>query len=399
MLVSVISGLGGLLQARWVSPVVFGEFRKYGILTSYLCLGLALVHDGLMRQYPYLIGKGEQEEALRVSAAAKWWYLLLSRLFSVLFVILAGYSLFREDYRATVGWGTQIAAVWVAYYGAYQMVMYRSSSNFKRLAYNNLISSTLSFVYLLFVKFFGYWGLAIRFILTNIQGVLINQRYLPVKIKAVFDYRRLCGLAKISLPLAVPGYIRTSFLGATLSGVILKYCGAEGLGLYGIALTFQGFALIFTTSLNQIFTVKLTSKFGETENVFSCFRYAKIPTLLSVLSATGVAGAFCVIIGPFIQFLLPRYVDSIPLIQILSIHLPLVAMGLPFMAIRAALWYKTLVFMALFQCLACLLMVFILKKTLIHITACMILAEAFTLLAGYLIVGYQYKVERMRSSK
>lgn len=397
ILVSIIIGLGGLLQARWVCPAVLGEFRKYGIITMYLYFGLVLVHDGLMRQYPYLIGKGHKEEALRVSAAAKWWYVLLSWLFSAFFAVLAIYSLYKEDYRATIGWGAQITVVWTIYYGAYQTVMYRSSSDFKRLTYNNLISGILGFFYVGFVKFFGYWGLAVRTLAINIQSLLINGRYLPVKVKAVFDYKRLVGLAKISIPLSVPGYIQISFLNATVSGIILRYCGETGLGIYGIAIIFQQFTLTFTAALNQLFTVKLTRRFGETENVYSCFRYATIPTLLSAMAATGLAIAVCIAIGPFIRVVIPQYVDSIPLIQILSIVLPLTALGLPLIMFRAALWYKTVIVLSLFKFFICFLLIFLFEKTLINITACTVLAEFFTLLVGYSIVGYRYKTERSRA--
>jgi len=399
ILVSIINGLAGLLQARWVSPVVLGEFRKYGIITMYLYFGLVLVHDGLMRQYPYLIGKGDNEEALRVSAAAKWWYVLLSWIFSIFFMILVLHSLYRKDWLATVGWGAQIPMVWTVYYGAYQTVMYRTSSHFKRLAYNSLILSVLSFVCLFFVKLFGYWGLAIRLTLANISGILINQCYLPVKIKAVFDYKRLVGLAKISIPLSVPGYIQTSCLHATLSGVILKYCGETGLGLYGIAFVFQGFALTFTAALNQIFTVKLTKRLGETENVYACFRYAMIPTLLSAIAATGLAVALCITVAPFIRILIPQYVDAIPLIQIFSILLPLMALGLPLIMLRAALWYKAVIFLSLFKFSICFLLIFLFEKTLTNIVACMVIAEFSTLLAGYSIVGYRYKTKRDRTVK
>ena len=86
LLVAVLGGLGSLLQARLVGPEVLGELAKFGILTGYLNVGLVLVHDGLMRQFPYLLGQGNKEEALKVAAAAKWWYLFLSWLFTLFFI-------------------------------------------------------------------------------------------------------------------------------------------------------------------------------------------------------------------------------------------------------------------------------------------------------------------------
>ena len=60
---TVLSGIGGILQATWVDPQILGRFYKYAILTGYVNLLLVFVQDGLSRQYPYLIGAGRKEEA------------------------------------------------------------------------------------------------------------------------------------------------------------------------------------------------------------------------------------------------------------------------------------------------------------------------------------------------
>lgn len=395
LLVAVIGGLGGLLQARWIDPEVFGEFRKYGILTSYFYVGLVLVHDGLARQFPYLLGKGNREEALRVAAGAKWWYLLLSWFFTLVFAGLCLTRVLKGDYRAAVGWGAQIPCIWAAIYGAYLGVMYRTSSDFRRLSYNNVISSLFGFAALIIVKVWGYWGLAARFVFQNIVSVYVNRRYLPVKVKAVLDVKGLAQLAKISLPLSIPGYIHTSCLSASLSVIILQYCGQSGLGVYGVALTFQGMAMTFTAALNQIFVTKMTCKFGESDDVFSCLKYARTPTLLSVAAATVLAVFLCLVIGPFIRLLLPKYVEAVPIIRILAISLPLSAAGLPLIVLRAALWYKSVIALALTRFAVCIVAVALLPKTLGMIAACLIVGEFCSLFVGFGILEWSRRKARV----
>jgi O-antigen/teichoic acid export membrane protein len=388
LFVAVLGGMGGLLQARWIDPAVFGEFRKFGILTSYFYIGLILVHDGLMRQFPYLIGKGKRDDALKVAATAKWWYLLLSWLFSAFFAGLTLVSVWKGDYRSAVGWGAQIPCIWATIYGFYLGVMYRTSFDFKRLSYNNITSSIVSFFALVLVKVWGYWGLAARFALQHMVGLYINRRHLPVKVKAVFDAKGLAELAKISLPLAIPGYIHTSCLTASLSVIILKFCGQSGLGVYGMALTFQTMAMTFTTALNQIFITKLTSRFGETDDVFSCVRYAKVPTLLSVGSASVLALGLSLVVSPFVRLLLPKYVEAIPVIRILAMSLPLSAAGLPLIILRSALWYKSVFALALTRFLVCLTAVALCPKTLTAIAACFVFGEFCSLIVGFGILEW-----------
>jgi len=385
-LVAVIGGLGGLLQARWVSPEVFGEFRKYGILTSYFYIGLVFVHDGLIRQYPYLLGKKQEKEALQTAAVAKWWYLLLSWFFTLVFVVLSVNSLVQDKILASIGWFAQIAMVWTVYYGAYLNVMYRTSSDFKQLSYNNLVASVLNLGLLVLVKIWGYWGLALRFVSASVLSVVINRHFAPVKVKAEWNAQRFVDLAKISLPLSIPGYINTSFLSATLSYFILQYSGEHGLGVYGIAITFQAFALTFTAAVNQIFTVKLTSKFGETERVSECLKYAMVPTVLSILVGSLMAIGLCLAIKPFIGLLLPKYLDATLIIQILSLSIPLAAAALPLVIFRSALWYKSFFTYSIVRFIACLLCIALFPKNLTGIVISSVVAEFASLLIGYVML-------------
>ena len=387
---AVLGGVAGLIQVRWINPDVFGEFRKYGILTAYFNIGLVLVHDGLSRQFCYLSGKGDRNSALQTAAVAKWWYLTIAFLFSAIFLWLALNSLWKLDYRAAGGWCTQIPCVWTAIYGAYLGVMYRTSLDFRRLSINNVIVSIIGFFSLGLVKLWGFWGLLIRLLLQNNINLFINRRYVPVRVKAIFDFSKLLALAKISVPLALPGYINTSFLSATMSYAVLHYCGQSALGVYAIATTFQAMAMTFNAALDQIFTTKLTCRFGVTDDIFSCLKYSKIPTLLSIVVAASLAVAFSLMIGPFIRMFIPQYEAAIPVIQVLAINLPISAAGLPLTLLRSALWYKSITFLMIIRCLACLIAVVLLPKTATFVAASLVLGEFCALIAGFGILTWAY---------
>lgn len=380
---AVLGGIGGLIQARWIGPEVLGEFGRFGIMTVYFNVGLVLVHDGVSRQFPYLLGQGNKEAALKAAATAKWWYLLLCWLFSIFFAVLSITSVMKGDYRAAVGWGAQMPIVWTAIYGAYLGVMYRTSSEFKRLSYNNVIAKVLDFCSLIMVRIWGYWGLAARSVIAQTVGLYLGQHYVPVKVKAIFDVKGLMDLARISLPLSIPGYFGTSFLTASFSFIILKYCGQHGLGIYVLAFSFQTMAMTLTTAIHQMFITKLTYKFGETEDVVACLKWARRPTLLSVWASALFAVALCLVIDPFIRFILPKYEEAIPVIRILSLQLPLAAAALPLLLINTALWYKTTAALTLTRVLICLTAVAVFPKTLTMIVTCIILGGV-----GHLIVGY-----------
>jgi hypothetical protein len=297
-------------------------------------------------------------------------------------------NLTTGDYRSAAGWGAQIPIVWLTIYGAYLGVMYRTSSDFRRLAYNNVIATIIGFSALTFVKVFGYWGLIARSIITSGVGLFLGRRYVPVNEKAELDAKGLVALAKISLPLSVPGYIGTSCLSATLSYLILQYRGQSGLGIYGVALTFQAMVLTIATAAHQMLVTKITQKLGETGDITTCLKYAKLPTLLNVAVASALALALYVVIGPIIRLTLPSYEEAIPIIRILAWKLPIFAAALPLIILNSALWYKSVIILALIPFFVSLTVVAFFPKTLDVIATSMILGDFCALVVGYIILRF-----------
>lgn len=394
-LASAISGVSGILYSQWISPEDLGEFNKYGILTGYLGIGLIFVHGALPRQYPYLLGKGNLEEATKVSAAAKWWYLCFSWIGTIIFIILSLRALWYQDYRAVFGWFTQIPALWMAIYGLYLQSMYRSSNDFVKLSKNQLVASISAFVLLVLVKFFSFWGFLVRFFIQSGISVWVHERFNPAPIKAKFDFVRLKTLAKMSLPLSIPAYIDTYLLKSSLSFFILSYLGEASLGLYSWALMLQGMAMILVRAIHQIYVTKITIKFGQTEDVMECFRYALRPTLVSIGFSVMIAAAFSLLIGPFVDFVAPNYAESVPILMVLIWQMPLFASGLGLIVMSSALWYRSLITMRILKTMICLCLVWILPKTIVNVAMAIIFSDlAYYFLSYILFLFWAKKLQK-----
>lgn len=389
MLATAVSGLGGVIQARWVSPEILGEFQKYGILTSYLAILVILVQDGLMRQFPYLIGQGRRDEAIAIAATAKSWYVLAAVVVAAIFSVLSIAALVRGDLIAAAGWGTQVIASISGTYGVYLQTIYRRSMEFKRLSYNGLISSVVGFVFLIAVRCFGFYGLALKAIGQHIVRLACDARYIPIKVKMIWDRRRFVDLAKISLPLSIEGYIRTSFMTATFGFLVVRYCGAKDLGLYGIAAAFEGFAMLFVMSLMQIFDVKMANKFGESDSFEKSVKSLIVPTVLGIGCAIILAVVLCLLIGPFIRLFVPKYVDAIPVVYVLSAALPVTAAIMPTRMLRIALMYRSIYFLAILRVALLVFTVQFIPHTIEWFAGCKIGVEMVAILCGYGILWHK----------
>ena len=383
ILCSILSGLGGLLQARWLDPATFGEFQQYGILAGYMSMGVILVNDGLIRQYPYYLGKGDKAKALEIAGVAKWWYVFVSCVMSLTMASCMVVSIFKGNWHAVIGWGAWIVVSWMSIYGTFLGIMYRTSSDFKRLSVNSLCAATWSFIALTLVRLFGYCGLAMRMASVAVFNIYLNSKHLPVKVKAICDFSKLKELASISLRFALPAYFHSTGLTATMNALILYFCSKQGLGVFAVAISFQGLALTFSNSLNQIFNIKVTTKFGASEDVRACLKYAIKPALLGMMLSFCIAVAGAFLIGPFIRLAIPKYVESIPVIQVLLFGIITSSLNLPLLVIKAAMMWKTAAVQAFANFAATISLIVLLPKSPVWVAVAMVCGGLMEPLVGY----------------
>ena len=386
LLVSVLSALGGIIQARWISPEVMGEFRKYGILTGYFTVFLVVANDGLARQYSYLIGKGDREESERVAAAAKSWYLLSSWLATAVFGVLAALAGLRSDWVAVVGWSTQVVLSWSTLYGAYLGILYRNAHDFKKLTVNMLAGSVTSFALLVAVKFFGFWGLCIKQAAGAWAGLWLTVRNVPLKVRPALDSARLLHLAKIGIPMSLAGYLSTSLWSSTEAFLILKQCGEKALGLVAVALFIVGAAQTLTNSIHQVYVPRITQHFGKDDDFVASLRFTLKPTVINFLVSLAIVAATLVCIAPLMRLIIPKYVEAVPSIRLLIWMLPIQALQMPFTLLKANLMYWHLFVPAVAGFLMFMGLAWLANGSLTGLIAASLSGRVFVLLASLLMV-------------
>lgn len=386
LLVSALSALGGIIQARWISPEVMGEFRKYGILTGYFTVFLVVTNDGLARQYSYLIGKGERDESERVAGAAKSWYLFSSWLATAIFSFLIIRAGLRKEWVAVLGWATQVVLSWSVLYGAYLGILYRNAHDFKKLTVNAVVGSALSFILLVAVKFFGFWGLCVRQSVGTGVGLWLTIRNAPLKVKPVVDIARLKHLARIGIPMSLAGYLSTSLWSSTEAFVILKQCGEKALGLVAVALFIVGAAQTLTNSIHQVYVPRITQHFGKNDDFVASLRFTLKPTAINFLVSLVIVAATLLCISPLMQLLIPKYVEAVPSIRLLIWILPLQALQMPLILFKANLMYWHLFIPAVAGFLLFLGLAWLANDSLVGLIVASLSGRVLVLLASLLMV-------------
>ena len=384
--VAMVGVISSLLYGRWIDPQVLGEFNKYRILTGYLGFGVFFVDAAFQRHFPYFLGQGDSARAKEIASIAKWWYVLLVWLGMFIFGGLAVKALLEKDMHALLGWLVQIPIYTVATYGLYLKILYRSNDDFLKLNKNMLIVAGSGLLVLPLVYFFQYTGLAIRAFISNSVNVITHWANAPFMIKAKFDKKGLIDLAKVSLPLQIPVYLDVAFLKASISLMILNYLGEKELGIYGMAIMMQGFLLVFSGSLNQIFTTKIMLKYGKNNDIKKTFRYIIKPTLL----ATGVGFIIVIVaniaIEPAVSMLIPKYIDSIVVFRILAFEMVFALVHSPFKLFVSALMYKELIVLRVIKAVSALTLIFFIHDNLVHIAIILLSTYGLFVISGYILL-------------
>ena len=128
---------------------------------------------------------------------------------------------------------------------------------------------------------------------------------------------------------------------ASILLLILDKLGESALGIYSVAISFQAIVMLFSQSINQILTTKLMLNFGDTDNFKKTSRYSfklMIPTLIVSFF---IVIFFNLLLDPLMQYL-PKYIESVPILRLLSVEAIFLVLRLPINVFFASLMIKTM---------------------------------------------------------
>ena len=146
--------------------------------------------------------------------------------------------------------------------------------------------------------------------------ILLNIKFF-FSLKISINKSIITDMIRSGLPLLVNGLIWTIMMSVD-KFVILFFMSMEDLGVYSVALLGFSTLVIIPQSITQIFYIKMSQKYGETNNIDVLVNYAKRYTLyLNIITSFIIIGAIHLPI--FIENMMPNYADSIKSAQILVI--------------------------------------------------------------------------------
>jgi O-antigen/teichoic acid export membrane protein len=324
LLNSVFRMIGGVLQARCTDNVTLGTFTNITLALnwcSYLQLGIV---NGVNRELPYFFGKGDNRRAADLAATARTWTVSMGVLVGCAFAARAAWFALHGEYQLAIGWlAHSIMAVLTFYSTMYLMATYRTAQDFARLSVANVAQSAAGIVFVVFVYWFGFNGIALRMVLMLLLSAAILHRWQPIRVPWKWSFRDFRHLLVIGFPIFLVGEMGSRLWLLIDTTLVAKYLSAAGLGLYNVVGLVRDTAVIIPIAMGQVMYPRMTEYYGRDHDLIGTMRMTVRPTLLTVAAMIPLVAAGWFLARPMTAIILPGWIEAVPAMQ-WSLLVPLV---------------------------------------------------------------------------
>ena len=324
LIAMVLRMAGAILLARLVMPSTLGLFNGVAIALGYASILQLGVLNGLNRELPYFVGKGDRARVKELAAAAQAWALMVG---AVVFLGLSAVAVWElahgENWKAAAWFTNGVLAVLFFYSTSYMQNTFRSAHDFARLAVVNVAETVVSLVFLGFVALLGFYGLCIRSVLISVVSAILLFLWRPVRVGPKWNFRDFKHLLFIGAPIMGVGLLYGWWGGVINSTLVLKLMGTEGVGLYSMVIMASTALDIIPTAVAQVIYPRMAENYGRNPNLRELVLMARKPTLLTAGVLVPAIAVAWFLVGPVARLIVPAYVAAIPAMQ-WALLLPLI---------------------------------------------------------------------------
>jgi len=307
LVVKLITMVSGFLVVKLLLPEEYGYFTGIGIFLGYLPLAHLGILSGMRRELPYSFGKGDNDKVQDYADAGLSISILIGIIAGLVLVILAIKNLLLSDFKSGIVYGTySLAAFLFILNRHYFPSLYRTTSDFKKLANLNLVVGFSSLALVGFVFYFEFYGLCLRTVFIFVIEFIVLFVYTPIKAKPHLSFNVLKKLFKTGLPIFAVGQINPVW-GAINNTLIFTFGGSLAFGYFALANIVNSTIGILHSTFSQVIYPTMAIKFGKGMTIKNLILIALKPTifLVAILGVGAVIGVF--LLPMVVNYILPKY--------------------------------------------------------------------------------------------
>src|SRR5208282_2313376 len=229
---SMLSLAGGVLQARLVGPLILGRFKYIQLVlgyTRFLQLGIL---NGLNRELPYFYGKGDRQRVRELASAAQAWALTLGVTVGLGLGGVSVWHAVHRQFELAAGWASNAVLAFIFFYATmYLQATYRTAHDFARLSVINVVQNATALAFLVFVVFWGFYGICLRTVLSVSVALAMYYYWQPIRVGPKWNFRHLKHLLFVGMPIFFVGELAL-FWELFDSSLVAGNLAREELGCY-----------------------------------------------------------------------------------------------------------------------------------------------------------------------
>jgi O-antigen/teichoic acid export membrane protein len=311
--VNVASLAGNAVAFRFVDPVSMGVWHTLVLVCGYLTVARLGIVNGLGRELPFALGRGDEVAARRIAAAG-----LAANHLSALAAAATFVALLAAFWSRGAVWRQALVAMAVVSTATFHLTFlqatFRSDADFSRLARVHWIQAGTALLMAPAVYVFGFAGLCAHAALQALAATAFAHAWRPLRVRPRLDVGVVRDLLAVGFPLFAAGYLQT--LAAGFDRVILlAHGGVAAVGYYAPAVAVCAAMAIVPGAVATWVYPRTSYGLGRGRSRSDVRRSAFAAAAVSVAVSLPVAVAGWLAAPPAIARFFPRYEASIPAVR------------------------------------------------------------------------------------
>ncbi|HBS85003.1 MAG: hypothetical protein A2W91_07190 [Bacteroidetes bacterium GWF2_38_335] len=307
--------ISGFLVISLIDPELYGNYSGVGVFLGYILLGHGGIINGLSRELPYELGKGNDEYARQMASSVFVLSIWISVFSSLVFLLFSLYYFIVGEYLfALIFLSYVIIAGLYLLNSQYLPVLYRTNNDFNSLSKQNIFVGIGNLASVALVYYFSIYGLMARGVFLAVYQFFLLYKNKPYKITFEFQWEHYKKLLKTGIPIFIVGQINP--LWATiLNSIIFSVGGAVNFGLYALSTIVNSTVGVIPTSFSGVIYPRMNIMYGQGKSISYILKSHLKPMFFQfgVMMIIALIGVFLLPVA--VPLLIPKYIDGIEAAQ------------------------------------------------------------------------------------
>ncbi len=321
--------VAGIITRNFLGPYFMGIWATLQLVINYCDYSGLGIDAALSREYPYCIGKGDEEGAARIRDLVTSFGIMTALVTSVAVLF---YALINgKTWPRYLFWGIVATPVLLITQRFSNTIVnwLRASKQFKLASYQIVLSGIVNLTLIILL---ASWLKFAGFLLAMVLSCFFNIAFLLTKSSFHFRFRinrEVLRLIGFGLPLLFVG-ILFDLLRSVDKILVIRYLGFEQMGIYGVATMAAVLISKIPDSIVIVLIPHFHEKFGVREQANDLRNLVDRSALAYNLIMPLIIGAGWIFAEPLAVHFLPKFVTAVPAMKLLLLSTYFFALFYPY---------------------------------------------------------------------